>query len=224
MPSALIPAVAAIALGLGLAIARWLRAPSVPPAVGSFTAPSVPPVAGSYGAHPPIRWKSEFRGLTQSDAMAGTGLDFASASFRGFVPISRTWSLESGVHVLAIIYEQRGPDTSQVYANCPSCCTRLGRNAWQCARCGYRFGLAPGARPGSIAQAPSRWGMGGIAGTVLLVLALVFGSLWFLNNAALGLDIKCQYLNDPSACFRLNRSDPGALARQRFEIDLRSAG
>jgi hypothetical protein len=47
-----------------------------------------------------------------------------------------------------------------------------------------------------------------VLGSLVLVVAVVFGTLWFLNSTRPGLDIKCRYLNDLGACFEAVLTQP----------------
>jgi hypothetical protein len=149
-------------------------------------------------AYSPIRRTSEYRALTEADALAQSGPDVAAAQQKGFVPIAQKWADDNGIKVLTVLYEQRGPDTSALYTSCPNCGQRLSDRGilLACPRCGYRMAPSHHALYGRV---PTSSGPNAL-GVIGLALIVVFGSLWFLNNTKLGLELKCRYLSDIVAC------------------------
>jgi hypothetical protein len=88
---------------------------------------------------------------------------------------------------------------------CPRCGTDVmpvGPNPMPnfCATCG--FGLGSLQSGGNQPQARGRGGSGGAAwfARIALLLILVIGALWYLNNTHEGLAIKCHVFGDWGAC------------------------
>jgi len=100
---------------------------------------------------------------------------------------------------------------------CPNCAAGLGSGMAFCPSCGTRF---PQPTPGApaptppqapyIAQPPARRtsSVGTTFALVALIVVVVLGTLWFLNNTRPGLQIKCKYLNDAGACLTLLLTEP----------------